>query len=167
MCEVVLLCNLFKMARVLPICSTREYAPLRLTTLWKAHGCGDAAAEMKRISVSAWHQLHEAHRGGPELSNDDCCVLCARETLALVAAHSSEEVRSRRCCQLRVWVCSGCAGAGLHVFLSLFAAVSSAEACGCCRRLARCCCHPPSCGALLVGARWHSAMVVRCRCYVC
>ena len=49
-------------------------------------------AEMKRISVGAWHQLHEAHRGGPELSSADCCLLCAREALALVAAHSSEEV---------------------------------------------------------------------------
>jgi hypothetical protein len=49
---------------------------------------------MKRISGGAWHQLHEAHRGGPELSSADCCLMCAREALALVAAHSSEEVRA-------------------------------------------------------------------------
>jgi len=48
---------------------------------------------MKRISVVAWHQLHEAHRGGPELSSADCCMVCAREALALVASHSNEEAR--------------------------------------------------------------------------
>lgn len=47
---------------------------------------------MKRISIAAWRQLVEHHRGGPELSSDRMCMACARESLAAIAASSEQEM---------------------------------------------------------------------------
>lgn len=46
---------------------------------------------MKRISLAAWQQLVETHRGGPELSSESVCMVCARESLAGIAASSEME----------------------------------------------------------------------------
>lgn len=57
---------------------------------WASHLSG-RCAEMKRISLEAWQQLVETHRGGPELSSDSICWVCAREQLASIAASSEME----------------------------------------------------------------------------
>ena len=60
-----------------------DVAPIDNQALLCEHGSLNPAAwaDAKRVSCEAWHQLHAACKGGPELGLSDLCGECTRQLL--------------------------------------------------------------------------------------
>ncbi|XP_024995808.1 ubiquitin carboxyl-terminal hydrolase 26 isoform X1 [Cynara cardunculus var. scolymus] len=51
-------------------------------------------SSMKRLSAKAWNTISSKYKGGPELGEDDCCIVCLKETAC--AAVSADSYRDGR-----------------------------------------------------------------------